>query len=33
MQWAIGGNLSDPKCGQITNDTEDMERQNRDLKT
>merc|ERR1711892_997355 len=31
MLWAIGGNLSDPKCGEDTNDTTRMERQKRDL--
>merc|ERR1712128_101538 len=31
MLWAIGGNLSDPKCGEDTNDTTRMERQERDL--
>merc|ERR1711892_822737 len=31
MLWAIGGNLSDPKCGEDTNDTKRMERQKRDL--
>ena len=33
MLWAIGGNISDPKCGQTTNDTKRMERQSRDLKS
>jgi len=31
MLWAIGGNLSDPKCGQDTNDTKRRMRQQRDL--
>jgi len=31
MLWAIGGNLSDPKCGQDTNDTNRKMRQQRDL--
>merc|ERR1712123_183306 len=31
MLWAIGGDLSDPKCGEDTNDTTRMERQKRDL--
>merc|ERR1712142_1120707 len=32
MLWAIGGNLSDPKCGQDTNDTKRAARQQRGLK-
>merc|ERR1712042_176832 len=31
MLWAIGGNLSDPKCGQDTNDTKRRMQQQRDL--
>merc|ERR1712142_1174945 len=31
MLWAIGGNLSDPKCGQDTNDTKRRAQQQRDL--
>ena len=33
MLWAIGGNLSDPKCGEETNDTKRKLQQNRDLKS
>merc|ERR1712142_1236333 len=33
MLWAIGGNLSDPKCGEETNDTKRKIQQNRDLKS
>jgi len=33
MLWAIGGNLSDPKCGQDTNDTKRRAQQTRDLKS
>merc|ERR1712179_741322 len=33
MLWAIGGNLSDPKCGQETNDTKRRAQQTRDLKS
>merc|ERR1712142_135917 len=32
MLWAIGGNLSDPKCGEETNDTKRAARQQRGLK-
>ena len=31
MLWTIGGNLSDPKCGQETNDTKRRMQQERDL--
>eukprot|EP00092_Neocalanus_flemingeri_P007628 GFUD01008232.1.p1 GENE.GFUD01008232.1~~GFUD01008232.1.p1 ORF type:complete len:404 (-),score=96.54 GFUD01008232.1:108-1319(-) len=33
MLWAVGGNLSDPKCGESTNDSTRQERQNRELTT
>merc|ERR1739838_196689 len=33
MLWAIGGNLSDPKCGEDTNETKRLQIQKRDLKS
>jgi len=33
MLWAIGGNLSNPLCGETTTDTKRQERLNRDLKS
>ena len=33
MLWAIGGNISDPKCGESTNDSTRQDRLNRDLAT
>ena len=33
MLWAIGGNLSDPKCGETTSDTKRQDRLNRDMKS
>merc|ERR1711892_977670 len=33
MLWAIGGNLSDPKCGEDTNETQRLQIQKRDLKS